>query len=163
MTLQLLCNTINHGNVNKAIDQFNLRYAVLDYFKDKKEGESMENTIQNIRRIVDEKINIKEDKDNKLKIESDKEYYFCIGQLLKYFYSLNKSSSKNYSFLNPILNAKTDKYIKEQLRRLFIKYDYAIIGYFKFNNLYYVVEAYEPFDSVNQDLLIAGFVPEFDI
>lgn len=158
MTLRLLCNSMNHGNIDKAINQFNLRHALLNYFKSEKGGESMENSIRNIRRDVDEKINIKDDEDYKIEVKDDMEYYFCIGQLLCYFYILNKSRNKNYSFLNPILGARTDKFIKEQLRRLFKKYDYAIKSSLKFRNLYYMVESYSADGEIDQDSLIAGFL-----
>jgi CRISPR-associated protein Csh1 len=158
MTLDLLCNSISQGNLNKSINQFNLRHAVLDYFGEENGGESMSNTIRDIRKSVDEKINIKKDKDYKVEIDDVREYYFCIGQLLKYFYSLNKSSSKNFSFINPILNASDDKVVKEKLRRLFIKYSYAIKSSFRFSNMYYMVSAYNSEKGIDKDLIIAGFL-----
>lgn len=158
MTLYLLCNSLNKGNVNKAINQFNLRHAILDYFNNEKGGESMGVVVENIRRNINRKINIKEDRKYEVEIESDEEYYFCIGQLLKYFYSLNKSASKNESFINPILNAKSNKFIKDKLRTFFIKYNYAIQSSFRFNNMYYMILSYEPEDEINKDLIIAGFL-----
>ncbi|MFL0194944.1 hypothetical protein ACJDU8_05045 [Clostridium sp. WILCCON 0269] len=158
MTLGLLCNSISHGNANKAINQFNLRHALLDYFKEESRGENMANTIKDIRKNVDEKINIKKDEDYKVEIKGDKEYYFCIGQLLQYFYSLNKSSSKNFSFISSVLNASDDRIVKEKLRRLFIKYSYAIKSSFRFSNMYYMVLAYSSENEVDKDLIIAGFL-----
>lgn len=158
MTLYLLCNSINQGNINKAVNQFNLRHAVLQYFNNEKGGNDMDKVIKNVRKSIDEKINIKEDLEYKIEIEDDEEYYFCIGQLLKYFYSLNKSSNKNYSFINPFLNAKNNKFIKEKLRRLFIKYSYAIQNSFRFNNMYYMVSVYKSKEEIDQDLIIAGFL-----
>lgn len=158
MTLDLLCNSIDNGNANKAINQFNLRHTLLDYFNKESRGENMANTIKYIRKNVDEKINIKEDKDYKVEIEEAGEYYFCIGQLLQYFYSLNKSSSKNFSFLSPVLNASDDKTVKEKLRRLFIKYSYAIKSSFRFSNMYYMILAYSSENEVDKDSIIAGFL-----
>lgn len=158
MTLNLLCNSIDNGNANKAINQFNLRHALLDYFNQESRGENMANTLKYIRKNVDEKINIKEDKDYKVEIEEEGEYYFCIGQLLQYFYSLNRSSSKNFSFLSSILSASDDKTVKEKLRRLFIKYSYAIKSSFRFSNMYYMILAYSSENKVDKDLIIAGFL-----
>ncbi|MCH3963140.1 MAG: hypothetical protein LKE46_02615 [Clostridium sp.] len=158
MSLELLCNSINQGTINKAVNQFNLRHALLDYFRDENGGDKMANTIKDVRKFVDEKINIKKDIEYKVEIDGDREYYFCIGQLLQYFYSLNKSNNKNYSFINPILNASGDKVIKEKLRRLFVKYDYAIIPSVKFRNMYYMILGYEPEKEINKDLIIAGFL-----
>ncbi|AKA67870.1 hypothetical protein [Clostridium scatologenes] len=158
VTRELLCNSMLRGNVNKAINQFNLRYALLDYFKNENGGDNMASCVKNMRKSLDEKINIKVDSDYKVEINDDKEYYFCVGQLMQYFYALNKSGTKNYSFIRPILSAKNDDFIKEQLRRLFIKYSYAIKGSLKFSNMYYMVEAYAPEGDVDQDILIAGFL-----
>ncbi len=158
MTLYLLCNSISKGNVNRAINQFNLRHAVLGYFNDGKGGEKMGAVVENVRKNVDRKINIKEDKKYEVEIESDREYHFCIGQLLNYFYSLNRSASKNYSFINTIINARNVKVVRDKLRALFIKYDYAIQSSFRFNNMYYMVLSYEPEGEIDKDLIIAGFL-----
>ncbi|RMD04168.1 hypothetical protein D9O40_02750 [Clostridium autoethanogenum] len=158
MTLYLLCNSINQGNINKAVNQFNLRHAVLYYFNNEKGGKSMDAVVKSVRKSIDEKINIKEDPEYKVEAENDEEYYFCIGQLLKYFYSLNKSGNKSYSFINPFLNAKSSEFIKEKLRKLFIKYDYAIQSSFRFNNMYYMVSSYNTEGNVDQDIIIAGFL-----
>jgi CRISPR-associated protein Csh1 len=158
MTLYLLCNSINRGNINRAANQFNLRHAVLYYFNKQNGGKNMYEVVKNIRKNIDEKINIKDDIEYKVEIADDGEYYFCIGQLLKYFYSLNKSGSKNYSFINPFLNAKSSEFIKERLRKLFIKYNYAIQASFRFNNMYYMVSSYNTENKIDQDLIIAGFL-----
>lgn len=157
MTLYLLRNSIAQGNVNKAVNQFNLRYALIGYFN---EGgkKNMNSIVHDARRNVDEKINIKEDNGDKVKIGNDAEYYFCIGQLLKYFYSLNKSANKSCSFINAFLNSENDRFIKERLRRLFVKYNYTIKPHLKFNNLYCMILAYVPENEVDQDSIIAGFL-----
>lgn len=158
ITKEFLYNSMIEDNINSAINQFNLRHALLDHFENKNGGESMANTIGDIRKKVDEKINIVKDEEYKVEIDSDKEYYFCIGQLMRYFYVINKSNSKNYSFLRPLLVANDDKFMKEQLKRLFVKYSYAITGSIRFNNMYYMVAAYESKETVDQDTFIAGFL-----
>lgn len=157
MSLYLLKNSILQGNMNKAVNQFNLRHALISYFN---EGgkRNMNSIVQDARKSVDEKINIKDDNGDKVKIENDGEYYFCIGQLLKYFYSLNKSANKSCSFINTFLNSENDKVIKDRLRKLFIKYNYTIRPHLKFNNLYCMILAYVPDNHVNQDSIIAGFL-----
>ncbi|WP_242949549.1 hypothetical protein [Clostridium pasteurianum] len=158
VTKEILYNSMSEGNINGAINQFNLRHTLLDYFENKNGGENMARIIENIRRDVDEKINIIKDEEYKVEIDNDKEYYFCIGQLMRYFYVINKSNSKNYSFLRPLLVANDDKFMKEQLKRLFVKYSYAITGSIRFNNMYYMVSAYESKEVVDQDTFIAGFL-----
>jgi CRISPR-associated protein Csh1 len=158
MTKVFLYNSMSKGDINGAINQFNLRYAFLDYFQDKEGGEKMAQIIKDIRKDVERKIKIKNDIEYEVEISNDREYYFCVGQLLQYFYAQNRSNSKNYSFVRPILAANSDKFIKDQLKRLFIKYSYAISGALKFNNMYYMVAAYEPKANLNQDAIVAGFV-----
>ncbi|MDF2884018.1 MAG: hypothetical protein K0R54_4584 [Clostridiaceae bacterium] len=158
VTKEILYNSMSEGNINGAINQFNLRHTLLDYFENKNGGENMARIIENIRKDVDEKINIIKDEEYKVEIDNDKEYYFCIGQLMRYFYVINKSNSKNYSFLRPLLVANDDKFMKEQLKRLFVKYSYAITGSIRFNNMYYMVAAYESKKTVDQDAFIAGFL-----
>ncbi|MEA4827751.1 MAG: type I-B CRISPR-associated protein Cas8b/Csh1, partial [Clostridium sp.] len=91
--------------------------------------------------------------------ENDREYYFAVGQLASYFISLSKSKKKVHSLANPIINAKTDKRIKEQLERMFNKYNYDIDDRIKkFKNLYAMTVSYEPDGKIEKDLIIAGYL-----
>lgn len=95
-----------------------------------------------------------------LSIENDDEYYFSVGQLVSYYISLNRSGNKKmHSLLNPILNCKNDERLKQELKKLFRKYNYAIIKDNKrFNNLQSMIYGYKPEGKVNEDLLIAGYL-----
>ena len=51
-------------------------------------------------------------------IDSDEEYFYAVGQLLRYYISLNKTT-KNHSLLNPFLNLKSNKILKDRLALFF--------------------------------------------
>jgi len=104
------------------------------------------------------KINV----DNSKKYESfenDNEYYFAVGQLANYLLSLSKAKSKPQSLLNPILNAKNNRIIKDKLRIIYSKYNYKLDQYSKrASNLYGMIVSYEPEGKINQDMILAGYL-----
>lgn len=114
-------------------------------------GDILKNTKESLR----EKINSKETQS----LQNDDEYYFAVGQIANYLISLNKSGNKNHSLLNPILNTKNEAKLKEEIMKLFKKYNYAIKKDSKrFNNLYSMILAYNPETKINEDLLLAGYL-----
>lgn len=148
----LIKGSINKGYLLKATEQFNLRCALKAYFEG---GESVADIIMDIKNSLREKIN----KDNTDCITNDKEYYFAVGQLTNYLISLSKTRHKTHSLSNPIINSKTDKKIKEQLKQLYKKYNYVMNANSKrFKNLYAMVASYVPNEKVNEDLIIAGYL-----
>lgn len=155
-SLELIKNSVvNESNV-LAIHQFNLRWSFIEYFKGE---EKMADFLNNIKANLKAKINYKEGKNQNLdKIENDMEYYFAVGQTAYYLLSLSKSSNKNQSLINPFLNAKNDYVVKDNLRKLYKKYNYAISINNKFKKLYSMVLGYKPKDKVDQDMLLAGFL-----
>lgn len=157
VSLQLIKGAILKGNLIKAINQFNLRWSFIEYFKG--EGE-MADFLNEVRSSLKEKINSKDSKDDSLnKIESDMEYYFAIGQEVYYLLSLSKSGNKNQSLANPFINAKNDDILKEKLRHLYKKYNYSIeYNNMKSSKLYSLILGYKPEGNVNQDMIIAGFL-----
>ena len=115
----------------------------------------MGDILKDIKVSLREKINSKETQS----IQNDEEYYFSIGQISSYLISLNKSSKKNHSLLNPILNAKKEERLKEEIMKLFKKYNYTIKKDSKrFNNLYSMILVYKPQGEINEDLLLAGYL-----
>lgn len=153
-TLDLIKASINKGYLLGASEQFNVRFSLKNYFE---EGENMSDVLVDIKNKLREKININF-KQPTFSIETDDEYYFAVGQLSSYFISLSKSKVKPHSLANPIFNSKTDKKIKEELKKLFKKYNYAILGNKRFNNLYSMISSYIPEEKVNDDLIIAGYL-----
>ena len=78
---------------------------------------------------------------------------------MNYFISLNKSKKKTHSLANPFFNTKSDKVLKDKLRGLFLKYNYDIQTFsVRFNQLYGMIEAYQPMKENLVDFMIAGYL-----
>ena len=154
-SLEIIKNSILNSTSRfstKAAEQYNLRYSLLNYFNG---GSNMGDVLKNTKESLREKINSKETQS----LQSDDEYYFGVGQIASYLISLNKSGNKNHSLLNPILNTKNEVKLKEEIMKLFKKYNYAIKKDSKrFNNLYSMILAYNPENKINEDLLLAGYL-----
>lgn len=151
-SLDLIKGAINNGYLKKGGERFNLREALKNYFEG---GEDMGDILMEVKNTLRTKIN----QENTQAIENDKEYYFAVGQLSYYFISLSKTKNKVHSLANPIINAKNDKKIKEELKKLFKKYNYDIhFSYRRFKNLYGMVSSYTPNSSVQEELIIAGYL-----
>ena len=92
-------------------------------------------------------------------LENDTEYYYAVGQLARYYIFLNRGAKKNESLINPILNAKNSKAIKEKLLQYYKKYNYDIVlGAKKADMLYKLILGYEAEGKVQQDMICMGFV-----
>lgn len=151
-SLDLIKGSINNGYLLKASDQFNLRVSLKSYFEG---GESMADVLMGVKNSLREKII----QDGTASIENDREYYFAVGQLTSYFISLSKGKAKVHSLANPIINAKKDIRIKDELRRMYKKYNYTIsTSNRKFKNLFAMVTSYKPETNVEEDLIIAGYL-----
>lgn len=114
----------------------------------------MASILGEMRGKLREKINAKET----MELENDKEYYFAVGQMADYLISLNKTSKKKSSLINPFLNAGTDEMLKERLTQYYKKYNYNIdYGSKRVNNLLSMIKGYEPDSKVDQDMIMMGF------
>lgn len=154
VSLDLVLGALKEGYIFKAMDCFNLRHSLLEYFSDKGE-DTMESRIDQIVTDLKTKLNEKETP----KIQTDDEYFFAVGQLVQYYISLNKGKNKTHALANPFLNAKTDAVLKEKLVQFFKKYNYVIgVGNKRFNHLYCMITEYEPEGKIEQDLMIAGYL-----
>lgn len=93
-------------------------------------------------------------------IESDKEYFYAVGQLTSYLLGKSKGKNKPLSLANPIINAKNDKTIKENLFRLYKKYNYDLDlkKDIRFKKLYSMVLGYEVEGKIQGDLITAGYL-----
>lgn len=149
----LILGSIREGNIFRAKDQFNLRFSMKNYFEG---GENLSDIIYDLKETLREKVNRKETGI----IESDGEYYFAVGQATGYLITLSKGKDKNHSLANSILNAKSDKRIKDELKKLYRKYNYDISYYSnRFNNLFGMIVSYVPEASaINDDMIIAGYL-----
>lgn len=153
VSLNLIVNSISNNYLDKAQHQFNLRVAFLEYFKGG--NRKMADVMKEIRETLREKINSKE----YVSIGSDGEYYYAVGQIIRYFISLNKSTKRNHSLFNPFLSIKSDKILKEKIELFFKKYNYAIEERsLRFNNIFNLIISYQPETEMNNDNMIAGYI-----
>ncbi|MDO5293886.1 MAG: type I-B CRISPR-associated protein Cas8b/Csh1 [bacterium] len=153
ISLNIIKCSMELGYIIKANHQFNMRLAVLAYFKGGKTN--MADVMIQVRSNLRDKINAKEYQS----IENDEEYYYAVGQLSSYLLSKNKSKKREHSLINGFLNAKTDNILKQKLTVLFKRYNYDIDANSKrFNNLYSMILSYQVGTPVKQDYLIAGYI-----
>ncbi len=153
VSLSLVKGSIVNGYIIKASHQFNLRWSLIEYFKEG--NDDMANIIFDLKETLRKKINaLTTDK-----IENDDEYYFAVGQLVNYLLSKNKGKKKPHSLANPFINGKNNEVIKEKLRNFYKKYNYDIdMNGRRFKNLYAMILGYKPESTVNQDMIIAGYL-----
>ncbi|MEG0528807.1 MAG: CRISPR-associated protein Cse4, partial [Bacilli bacterium] len=151
-TLQLVKNSIGLGNYFKAIEQFNVRDALIIYLNG---GSDMADKGKMIADHLRQEINGKETG----VILTDEEYYFAAGQLAQYILGFNQSNKPTYALINPILNGKTNDKLKENIKHLFLKYDYAIQPSKRFKNLYAMFILYQAEkEKIDEEMLIAGYL-----
>lgn len=152
VTKRCIRSSIGNGYIPKACNQFNLRYSILNYFK---ECDNMADILVSIKNSLREKINDSVTQS----FSSDLEYYFAVGQLVNYLASKSKSAVKTQAFVNPFIDAKSNKLIKEKLGRLYRKYNYDMKNSEKrVRNMYAMISSYETESKVNQDIIIAGYL-----
>jgi len=151
--IKLIKNTISNGFMEKVQHQFNLYISLMQYLKG--EYEDMKDVMIDIRNSLREKINQRD----YVSIESDKEYFYAVGQMIGYFISLNKSSKKMHSLFNQFLLLKRDEQLKESLKRLFMKYNYAIeVTSPRFQQMYGMINSYVADAPIDHTYLIAGYI-----
>lgn len=153
LTLLLLKQSIRNNRWIKAAHQLNLRWSLKQYFKGGEE--KMADILLQVKQDLKTKMYEKETK----QIKSDIEYYFSVGQLAYYLLSKNRGKSIPQSLINGFLNIKTDQLLKDNLRKLYVRYNYDLtLKEKRFNNLYAMINGYTPDTPIDQDILIAGFL-----
>ena len=152
ISISIIKNTIGNGYRVKAQEQWMLREGVINYLN--RGGVQVADQMKDKLELLDQKINAAEQQ----KIEGDIEYAIAVGQVVNYFLSLNKASTPKHALINPILNLKNDVKIKEELKKLFKKYNYAIDRRSKrFSQLFAMIEAYTP-EKIDEDAVIYGYL-----
>mgnify|MGYP001018350421 CR=1 FL=1 len=154
-SLRLIKNSVSNGYNPKALEQFNLREAILDYFGgERRMAERLDSVYEELR----EKLKGKEINS----LINDDEYYFALGQITYYLLSKNRSASKKQSLINPIINCSNYEILLQKIKALYKKYNYDIEFSqlsLKFNYLYSMILRYIPENKkVNDDILLAGFL-----
>lgn len=152
-TLALLIHTLALGDNYRSVEQFNLRAAVKTYLKggkpmNEEQGEMMYEELDQMMQ-----------QDLSKKIVDEDLYYFACGQMARYLLNLSKTSQKNYSMVNPILNVKTDQLMRQKLLWLFKKYNYAIIENARFDHLWAMIASSGRGDqAINQEMFLMGYM-----
>ena len=148
--LEVIKNSIGHGNLNNVRRQINMRVSLEDYLNDNDEKEQM--MIE-----YSEKFRAHSRSEEPWDFDDDNEYYYAIGQVLEIFIKKNKSAKRPLSQMNVYLNAKNDDMIKMMLTRDFKKYNYDMFDYqVRFKRILSKIMSYKPTAKVNQQILIAG-------
>lgn len=156
VSISIIKSSITNGYIGKAVKQFNLMKSLDVYFGGNDMKEEKDRYI-NIRSNLRSKIN----QDGDSQIESEREYYYAVGQLVRYYISLNKSKDKNHSLANPFIYVANEGVLKKRLEQLFKKYNYAIkINYNRYNKLYAMIIAYMTEGKVNSEDIIAGYLSD---
>lgn len=152
-SLKIIKNSVSNGYNLKAIEQFNLREAVLEYFGGKRKmAERLDTVYESLRGKT-------RNKEMSSLVEDD-EYYFAVGQVAYFLLSKSKSASKKQSLINPIINCSNNEIMMQKLKGLYKKYNYDIdLSSLRFSNLYDMILRYIPENKkVNDDVLVAGFL-----
>lgn len=153
ISMSIIKNTICNGYRIRAQEQWMLREGVMNYLN--RGGVQMADSM---KEKLDE-LEVRMNADKQQRIESDVEYAIAAGQLVNFFLSLNKASTPKHALINPILNIKSDGKLKEELNKLFKKYNYTIERRSKrFGNLYAMILAYTPVEKINQEALLYGYL-----
>lgn len=156
VSISIIKSSITNGYIGKAVKQFNLMKSLDVYFGGNDMKEEKDRYI-NIRSNLRSKIN----QDGDSQIESESEYYYAVGQLVRYYISLNKSKDKNHSLANPFIYVANEGVLKKRLEQLFKKYNYSIkINYNRYNKLYAMIIAYMTEGKVNSEDIIAGYLSD---
>ncbi|MFQ9442296.1 MAG: type I-B CRISPR-associated protein Cas8b/Csh1, partial [Eubacterium ventriosum] len=157
VSMNIIKSSITNGYMGKAANQYNLMKSLDMYLggNDMENIKDIEDSYIDIRNTLSKKIN----QQKHSHIESKKEYYYAVGQLVRYYISLNKSKDKYHSLSNPFINATSDDVIKSKLKQFYKKYNYAIkVNNNRYNNLYQMIISYIPSGKVISDDIIAGYI-----
>lgn len=120
-------------------------------------GSNMKDNYIDIRNSLSSKIN----QEGYSQIDSESEYYYAVGQLVRYYISLNKTKDKNHSLANPFFYVANNDVIKKKLEQFFKKYNYEIkINYNRYNKLYSMIISCVPDGKVMSEAIIAGYLSD---
>lgn len=153
MSWYIIVNSISQSSQLMLAHKLNLRWSLLDYFDDERKiGEKMMDVKNQLRLHI----NLPKEKD--WEFNDDKEFNYAVGQLVKYFVYLSKSSKKTHVFINQYLNCKDIEQLKQKLIQMYKKYNYAIDFYLE-SRCSKLVEHIMKYDTNNIlcEFIVAGF------
>ena len=136
--------------------QFNLKWAVQEYFSKRKDEKNMGDIASALRESVRKKINSTET----TMPENDAEYYYAAGQAVRYLLSLSQASSRNASqgILKDYMTIKSDTKLKRNINRLYRDYCHEISSKNqKACNLIAMIKGYIPDSPFDSSMFILGY------
>lgn len=152
LSMELIKGSILNGYMLKAAKQMNMRLSLMEYFSEG--GDNMADFSVGLREGLKNKVV----SDECMGLESDREYYFAVGQMAGYLLYQSKAAKRPQSMINPFLNAREDKMIKDRIIQYYKKYNYDIpAGAKKISRMYAMIQGYEPEGPVMQDMISMGY------
>lgn len=153
MSWYLIVNSISQSSQLMLAHKLNLRWSLLGYFDDERKIGGKVVDVKNQLRLH---INLPKEKD--WKFDNDEEFNYAVGQLIKYFLYLSKSSKKTHVYINQYLNCKDVKLLKHKLIHMYKKYNYAIDFYLESRSSKLIEHIIE-YDTNNilSEFIVAGF------
>lgn len=120
--------------------------------------------IQEARQAVKQKINESNTSDDRF-FDNDEQYCYAVGQLIRYFHSLDKTKTK-MSAINAYLMAPSNDMLRRRICNDFTRYNKKInMDFEKFNKMLEMVLTY-PYEgegrlsSENKQCITAGYIDE---
>lgn len=132
---------------------FNIQRSVLNWMK----GDCIMD--RNTDKIVEDfKVKLNTDfKENTPKIYDDREYCYALGQALAYIMSHSKARTPKVSLYNSFLRTDSNTKLREDLRKLFIKYNSEMdMKSKRLNNILAMIYGYDSLKKIDRDMLMYG-------
>lgn len=155
----ILDNLKNAGYLGRVREIYNFMLSIKDSLEIKKEGFTL-NKVEEIRCKLKEQL---KNEGNGV-LENDEQFFYAAGQLFRFLISKSQETVRTHNLFSQLMRTKSICKIKEELKKLFIKYGYSIgINDNRFNKLYAMVAGYElnietAENSENENILICGYL-----
>jgi CRISPR-associated protein Csh1 len=146
----------------KIAKALNLRLSLFQYFNVKERanmGDRLRSLAEGLKGKLMQDRSDNEDGGN-IYCESEEEFFYYVGQLVRYQISKSQAYHPNYDIINHVMEAKNVDRLKEEIRKLHIKYSHALrLNHSRYNKILSAVMAYQcPNDAITNsfDLFLAG-------
>lgn len=160
----LIIDSICRGYEMRAIEQYNLYQALLAHFERRSNMENKAETIYDrlLKKFYLDKEYKKEELPDDMYMpvcDDEDEYYFVIGQLASYFLSKARTPDVAQGQINNLLNCKNNQKLKDELMRLYKKYNFAFSDYTKkFRRLSAMISGESADGKPNADMILTGYL-----
>lgn len=155
ISLEIIKDSIQNNNINKAREQLKLRISLQDYFRNNNQ----------IDEIVSLRCNLKSNINKNIEIvyEYPQEFYFAVGQVTYYLYyimSLNKLN-KHLLYISKVFNSANSGTVKKEVSNLYKMSTAFLPNNKRFNSLLTKIMSYpDRCENNNKNFILAGFLEE---